>query len=59
MMVLRYCKNGNLRNYLSQSEYINLNSKIDKLSEIARGLLNIHNSGKVQRICWFWKIIKI
>jgi hypothetical protein len=44
IMVLRYCKHGNLKNYLSQSEYINLNSKIGKLSEIARGLLNIHNS---------------
>ncbi|RGB28199.1 kinase-like domain-containing protein [Rhizophagus diaphanus] len=49
MMVLRYCKHGNLRNYLRQSEYINLNSKIGKLSEIARGLLNIHNSGKVHK----------
>ncbi|UZO03065.1 uncharacterized protein OCT59_023478 [Rhizophagus irregularis] len=47
MMVLRYCKHGNLRNYLSQFEYINLNFKTGKLSEIARGLLNIHNSGNI------------
>ena len=50
MMVLKYCDNGNLRNYLNKSEnYINYKSKIDELHQIARGLLDIHNAGKVHK----------
>ena len=49
-MVLKYCENGNLRNYLNQSEnYIGYAIKIDYLYEIARGLLDIHNAGKVHK----------
>jgi serine/threonine protein kinase len=50
MMVLYYYNNGNLRNYLNNLEiYIGYNSKIDKLQQIARGLLDIHNAGKVHK----------
>ena len=49
-MVLQYCNNGNLRNYLNKSEnYIDYTLKIDKLRLIARGLLDIHNSEKVHK----------
>ena len=49
-MVLEYCRDGNLRNYLNKSEnYINYKSKIDELHQIARGLLDIHNAGKVHK----------
>ncbi|EXX79566.1 Ste11p [Rhizophagus irregularis DAOM 197198w] len=49
MMVLYYC-DGNLRNYLNKSKiYINYKSKIDKLQQIARGLLDIHNAEKVHK----------
>ena len=48
MMVLQYCKKGNLRNY-----YLNNSNgykfKIQNLFYIARGLLDIHNSGKVHK----------
>ncbi|GBC52556.1 kinase-like domain-containing protein [Rhizophagus irregularis DAOM 181602=DAOM 197198] len=48
MMVLEYCKDGNLRNYYlnNESDYY---SKIEELQEIARGLLDIHNAGKVHK----------
>ncbi|POG61640.1 kinase-like domain-containing protein [Rhizophagus irregularis DAOM 181602=DAOM 197198] len=48
MMILTYCKDGNLRNYYlnNKSSYY---SKIDKLRQIARGLLDIHNAGKVHK----------
>jgi serine/threonine protein kinase len=50
MMVLNYCDDGNLRNYLKKSNnYINYGSKINTLLEIARGLLDIHNAGKVHK----------
>ncbi|POG70342.1 kinase-like domain-containing protein, partial [Rhizophagus irregularis DAOM 181602=DAOM 197198] len=50
MMVLDYCENGNLRNYLNKSEeYIYYQSKIDKLQQIARGLLDIHIAEKVHK----------
>ncbi|POG74632.1 kinase-like domain-containing protein [Rhizophagus irregularis DAOM 181602=DAOM 197198] len=50
MMVLYYCSFGNLRDYLNKSKnYINYKSKIDKLQQIARGLLDVHNSGKVHK----------
>jgi serine/threonine protein kinase len=50
MMVLEYCNNGNLRNYLNNSYYyINYKSKIDTLHQIARGLLDIHNSGYIHK----------
>ena len=49
-MVLQYYKNGNLRNYLNKSEnYIDYKSKIYKLQQIARGLLDIHNSEKIHK----------
>ncbi|POG58351.1 kinase-like domain-containing protein [Rhizophagus irregularis DAOM 181602=DAOM 197198] len=50
MMVLFYCKTGNLRNYLNKSkDYVNYKSKIDKLQHITRGLLDIHNAEKVHK----------
>ncbi|GET02123.1 kinase-like domain-containing protein [Rhizophagus clarus] len=50
MMVLFYCENGNLRSYINESEtYISYRSKIDELRTIARGLLDIHNSGFVHK----------
>ncbi|EXX64199.1 Ypk2p [Rhizophagus irregularis DAOM 197198w] len=50
MMVLYYCDDGNLRNYLNKSKnYINYNSKIYHLLQIARGLLDIHNAEKVYK----------
>ncbi|GBC00570.1 hypothetical protein RclHR1_00390024 [Rhizophagus clarus] len=50
MMVLDYCDFGNLRSYLNESEeYINCRRKINELQQIARGLLNIHDSGKVHK----------
>ncbi|GBB98424.1 hypothetical protein RclHR1_03220017 [Rhizophagus clarus] len=50
MMVLYYCHNGDLRNYLNISEdYITYGEKIVKLRQIARGLLDIHNAGKVHK----------
>ena len=50
VIVLNYCKDGNLRNYLNKSEnYINYKSKIDQLFQIIRGLLDIHNAGKVHK----------
>ncbi|CAB4430745.1 unnamed protein product [Rhizophagus irregularis] len=47
MMVLHYCKNGNLRNYYFNSNDINM--KLYDLSRIANGLLDIHNAGKVHK----------
>jgi len=49
MMVLGYCDNGDLRNYLNK--YINMDyeTKIRNLSEFAGGLLDIHNAGKVHK----------
>ncbi|RGB38838.1 kinase-like domain-containing protein [Rhizophagus diaphanus] len=48
MMVLRYCGFGNLRNF-----YMNIKSsyysKISQIQTIARGLLDIHNAGKVHK----------
>ncbi|POG70814.1 kinase-like domain-containing protein [Rhizophagus irregularis DAOM 181602=DAOM 197198] len=46
MMVLRYCENGNLRNY-----YLNnsCNVKLYDLLRIANGLLSIHNAEKVHK----------
>ncbi|GBB94757.1 hypothetical protein RclHR1_02410003 [Rhizophagus clarus] len=50
MMVLYYCKKGNLRNFLDQSKkYIDYKKKIYILLQIARGLLDIHNAGKVHK----------
>src|SRR5436305_13415870 len=50
MMVLFYCVDGNLRNHLNKSKnYLNYGSKINKLQQIARGLLDIHNAGKVHK----------
>jgi serine/threonine protein kinase len=50
MMVLHYCNGGNLRNHLNKSNnYIYYRLKIDSLLQIARGLLDIHNAGKVHK----------
>jgi serine/threonine protein kinase len=50
MMVLDYCSYGNLRNFLNVIEdYIDYGSKIDILQQISRGLLDIHNAGKVHK----------
>ncbi|POG58898.1 kinase-like domain-containing protein [Rhizophagus irregularis DAOM 181602=DAOM 197198] len=52
MMVLYYCSNGNLRNFLNKyrsKNYLSYELKIDKLLQIARGLLDIHNAGKVHK----------
>ncbi|POG82985.1 kinase-like domain-containing protein [Rhizophagus irregularis DAOM 181602=DAOM 197198] len=48
MMVLEYCEGGNLRNYYMnhESDYY---SKFDQLRQIARGLLDIHNTGKIHK----------
>ncbi|CAB4442597.1 unnamed protein product [Rhizophagus irregularis] len=47
MMVLYYCKNGNLRNYYLNET--NNNLKLYDLSRIANGLLSIHNAEKVHK----------
>ncbi|RGB31537.1 kinase-like domain-containing protein [Rhizophagus diaphanus] len=50
MMVLYYCDNGNLRDYLNKSEkYIDYGTKFEKLQRIASGLLDIHISRKVHK----------
>ena len=49
-MVLEYCEDGNLRNYLNKSEeYIGYRTKLNKLQQIARGLSDIHIAGKVHK----------
>jgi serine/threonine protein kinase len=48
MMVLEYCKDGNLRNYYLNNKSVYIN-KIYELKQIARGLLDIHNAGKVHK----------
>src|ERR1051325_9759367 len=47
MMVLQYCENGDLRNYLNQS--INYETKIMNLCGFADGLLDIHDAGKIHK----------
>src|SRR5580704_6243453 len=47
MMVLDYCEEGSLRNYLNKS--IDYETKIRNLCEFARGLLDIHNAGMVHK----------
>jgi serine/threonine protein kinase len=50
MMVLNYCRKGDLRNFLNKSKkYIDYRSKIDILAQIARGLSDIHYTGKVHK----------
>jgi serine/threonine protein kinase len=50
MMVLDYCEYGNLRNFLNALEdYMNYGSKIDILQQISKGLLDIHDAGKVHK----------
>ncbi|POG80477.1 kinase-like domain-containing protein [Rhizophagus irregularis DAOM 181602=DAOM 197198] len=48
MMVLRYCKNGNFRNYYMNNES-NYYSKIGELRQIVSGLLDIHSAGKIHK----------
>ena len=47
-MVLEYCEDGNLRNCYFNN-YNTYNDKINQLSDISRGLLDIHNVGKVHK----------
>ncbi|CAB4437670.1 unnamed protein product [Rhizophagus irregularis] len=47
MIVLFYCQSGNLRNCLNKS--VEYTSKIEILSNMANGLSNIHNAGKVHK----------
>src|SRR5437764_9021308 len=47
MMVLRYYDEGNLRNFLNK--YRNYETKIGMLRAFAKGLLSIHNSGKIHK----------
>src|SRR4051812_17406386 len=49
MMVVDYCNNGDLSNYLRTTDYIDYGSKIFIMFQIARGLLDIHNAGKVHK----------
>src|SRR5438034_8233878 len=50
MIVLKFYDDGNLRNYLNKyKSYLSCNVKITKLSLIMRGLLDIHNAGKVHK----------
>ncbi|CAB4431329.1 unnamed protein product [Rhizophagus irregularis] len=49
MMVLEYCKYGNLRNYYMNTNELYYSSKIKGLVRIASGLLDIHNAGKVHK----------
>ena len=48
-MVLQYCKYGNLRNCLNTESKDYYKSEIYHLLYIAKGLLDIHNSGKVHK----------
>jgi serine/threonine protein kinase len=48
MKVLKYCKDGNLRNFYLNKEP-DYSSKIYELKRIASGLLDIHNAGKVHK----------
>ena len=48
-MVLFYCEDGNLRKFLNNADTITHAKKIHSLSEIARGLLDIHNAEKVHK----------
>src|ERR1700722_5053008 len=47
MMVLQYCEDGSLRNYLNK--FIDYKTKVRDLSVFARGLLDIHNAGMVHK----------
>ncbi|RGB26478.1 kinase-like domain-containing protein [Rhizophagus diaphanus] len=50
IMVLEYCDSGSLRNYINKSKnFTDYESKIFKLFQITRGLLDIHNAGKVYK----------
>ncbi|RIA86296.1 kinase-like domain-containing protein [Glomus cerebriforme] len=50
MMILKYCEHGNLKNYLNKSKsFVDYNSKIQILFRISRGLLDIHDAGKVHK----------
>ncbi|GBC03716.1 hypothetical protein RclHR1_05290004 [Rhizophagus clarus] len=48
VMILEYCEDGNLKDYLNEN-YVDYGLKIDHLLQISRGILHIHNSGKVHR----------
>ncbi|RIA97001.1 kinase-like domain-containing protein [Glomus cerebriforme] len=48
MMVLYYCEDGNLKDYLNKYN-ISYEYRIQQLFGISRGLLDIHNVGKVHR----------
>jgi serine/threonine protein kinase len=49
-VILEYCDGGSLRNYINKSgDYADYESKIFKLLQITRGLLDIHNAEKVHK----------
>ena len=48
MMILLYCKYGNLRNFYLNTPEEDI-TKLYDLKEIADGLLDIHNAGKVNK----------
>ncbi|PKC55302.1 hypothetical protein RhiirA1_475863 [Rhizophagus irregularis] len=47
-MVLKYCENGNLRNYYLNNE-LDYSSKIENIIRIASGLLDNHNARKIHK----------
>ncbi|GBC03893.1 hypothetical protein RclHR1_00540003 [Rhizophagus clarus] len=50
MMILEFCGDGNLRDYVANSkEYIPYDEKIDVLHQIIKGLKCIHDAGKVHK----------
>src|SRR5690242_6709150 len=50
MMILEFCDDGNLRNYVANSkEYIPYDDKTFVLYQIIKGLRNIHVAGKVHK----------
>ncbi|POG74634.1 kinase-like domain-containing protein [Rhizophagus irregularis DAOM 181602=DAOM 197198] len=48
IMVLEYCKDGNLRNYYMNNK-LSFYLKIFRLQQIARGLFDIHNAGRIHK----------
>ncbi|GBC42321.1 kinase-like domain-containing protein [Rhizophagus irregularis DAOM 181602=DAOM 197198] len=50
MMILEFCGDGNLRNYVANSkEYIPYDEKTYDLYQIVKGLKSIHDAGKVHK----------
>ncbi|RIA84367.1 kinase-like domain-containing protein [Glomus cerebriforme] len=49
MMILKYCKEGNLRKWVDKEKNLNCNFKIKNLTDIISGLVGIHKAGKVHK----------